>query len=398
MGLMDKFKNLFTDEEIIEEEEIEPVEIKEVKKEEEVNKLPTFMREKIEKEEKKVNKMDAELEIKKEIKLENKLEHDVLSDISFEEKNTNTNSFKFPLSLSDSDFVETRSRQSIHHKKPEIEVKENIEVTREARETVRVERPTSVKKETKEKVKVADIYKDKKVEQKEVDKKFRVTPIISPIYGVLDQNYTPVDMENTVGENFEERRPSKSVDFDSVRKKAYGNLSKEIKENLMCENCEYLKEAKECKKEKNLERYQEQCQEKYQKQYQERYEEKYQKTPSNLLYDVLEDNEDKQYNKYKDITLDEATENYYDYGVEYEKVPIHYDEEVAPKREIKEEVVREKKEIPPVKSSINLLSTLKKSMGDKVDEPSSSPKKDLELTDDLFNLIDSMYDERNETK
>ena len=32
MGLMDKFKNLFTDEEIIEEENIEPVEIKEVKK------------------------------------------------------------------------------------------------------------------------------------------------------------------------------------------------------------------------------------------------------------------------------------------------------------------------------------------------------------------------------
>jgi len=53
MGLMDKFKNLFTDEEIIEEDDVDTVEIKEIKKEEEVNKLPTFMREKIEKEEKK---------------------------------------------------------------------------------------------------------------------------------------------------------------------------------------------------------------------------------------------------------------------------------------------------------------------------------------------------------
>ena len=50
MGLMDKFKNLFTDEEIVDEEdENESIEIKEIKKEEE-HKLPTFMREKIERE------------------------------------------------------------------------------------------------------------------------------------------------------------------------------------------------------------------------------------------------------------------------------------------------------------------------------------------------------------
>ena len=35
MGLMDKFKNLFTDEEIIEEDDVDTVEIKEVKKEDE---------------------------------------------------------------------------------------------------------------------------------------------------------------------------------------------------------------------------------------------------------------------------------------------------------------------------------------------------------------------------
>ena len=98
---------------------------------------------------------------------------------------------------------------------------------------------------------------------------------------------------------------------------------------------------------------------------------------------------------YKDITLDEATENYYDYGVEYEK-----HEEPCCKEEVKIsnfEKERVPKEIPPVKSSINLLSTLKKSMGESVKE---EPKKEenLELTDDLFNLIDSMYDERNDNK
>ena len=56
MGLMDKFKNLFTDEEIIEEDDADAIQIREVKKEEEVHKLPTFMREKIEKEEQEQHK------------------------------------------------------------------------------------------------------------------------------------------------------------------------------------------------------------------------------------------------------------------------------------------------------------------------------------------------------
>ena len=65
MGLMDKFKNLFTDEEIIEEDEDEKVEIKEVKKEEK-SKLPTFMREKIEKEEpeSKIMSIEDDLDVK----------------------------------------------------------------------------------------------------------------------------------------------------------------------------------------------------------------------------------------------------------------------------------------------------------------------------------------------
>ena len=56
----------------------------------------------------------------------------------------------------------------------------------------------------------------------------------------------------------------------------------------------------------------------------------------------------------------------------------------------------------PVKTKPNVLSTLKKSMGDSeevVEEVPTREKKsieDLELTDDLFNLIDSMYEERND--
>lgn len=352
MGLMDKFKNLFTDEEIIEEEDIDAVEIKEIKKEEEVNKLPTFMREKIEKEEKesltKVNNIKEEI---KENDVDTVKEEESFKLPKIEEKNT----FKFPIDLTDNDFIETRSRQSIHQKKEELH--KNIKPAN----TIKSERQD---RKTKPEPKVADLYKDKKETLEKTKTKFRATPIISPIYGVLDKNYTSDDIDTTSRNDLESNRHSKSADFDSVRKKAYGSLSEEIKENLMCENCEYLKEAKECQKEKR----------------------------ANISYELLDEDS----NSYKDITLDEATENYYDYGVEYDKSIDSIERpDVKISNFTEEEPKRTKKEIPPVKSNINLLSTLKKSMGDEIEE---SPKKEenLELTDDLFNLIDSMYDERNE--
>jgi len=360
MGLMDKFKNLFTDEEIIEEENIEPVEIKEVKKEE-INQLPTFMREKI-KEENKENEN---------IKINNfELEEEKIEKINIPEKEeavVEKKSFKFPIEFSNDDFIETRTRSK---QKEQLIEKERNKIPNKEIEEMK-QKPQEVK------MKVADIYKDKREKTQPEKKKFKATPIISPIYGVLDKNYSPVDVECNIGENFEKRRPSKNVDFDSVRKKAYGNLSKEIKENLMCENCEYLKEAKECKK----------------------------KQPSleeNIVYEAMNNNsiecQNEETYKYQDITLDEATENYYDYGLEYEKVNeyrlpeekyIRLDETEENDLTNKEE--KKIKSIPPVKSSINLLSTLKKSMGEEQPE-----KKNLELTDDLFNLIDSMYDERND--
>lgn len=377
MGLMDKFKNLFTDEEII-EEDVAEVEIKEIKKDE-VQQLPTFMREKIEKEkrEQKEDCLNTEFDIKKEIKLETELEEKLNIKSSKIEEN---NSFKFPLDLNDNDFIETRSRQSIHQQK----VKEELKDKEIIHEQIKPEK--NIQKLRLE-PKVADLYKDKKEDKtRPSEKKFRATPIISPIYGVLDKNYTPNDISDKSGENFERERHSKNVDFDSVRKKAYGNISKEIKENLMCENCEYLKEVKECKKEKRNTEIKNDIHVK-----------------NELLYEIMDDNYCDR--DIKDITLDEATENYYDYGVEYEKqeefkTPIIKDiiEEEA-LEEVKivnhEEPNKIKKEIPPVKSSINLLSTLKKSMGD---ENKQKEEKNLELTDDLFNLIDSMYDERNEIK
>jgi len=368
MGFMDKFKNLFTDEEILEDDISDPIEIKEVKKEEEVHKLPTFMRERLETEHQEISfsdnlKFDKEddstFHEKKELKLEPiSLEDNDSKKVDSFSIRDEKKSFKFPLEFSDDDFIETRSRHKMHTQN--LENEDAVKTSRELKPKQEI-----AKNSKKETTKVAELYKEKKQETR----KFKATPIISPIYGVLNKNYNSDEVSCVNGKNLEETRHSKSVDFDSVRKKAYGSLSKEIKENLMCENCEYLKEAKECKKMKEKE------------------------VEDNLVYEALNEVDD-EYDYYSNITLDEATENYYDHGVEYEKT-------LKSNRELKdddivinnhEEEVNENygnNSIPPVKSSINLLSTLKKSTGEE-------EKKNLELTDNLFNLIDSMYDERND--
>lgn len=392
MGLMDKFKNLFTDEEFDDEEFDEPVKIKEVKKvdkktekkvdkKEEKDKLPTFMRKKIEKDEHDSEKEEVDVpdfKISKGL-----LDTKEFADIEqpkvevvpeIDKKDDGDEKFKFPFDFDDSDFsdISRVSRQSRTSKKSS-HVDEHHAVVDNKKN----------KLESKKEVKVAELYKDKK-DNKKVDlKKFRATPIISPIYGVLDKNYRKEELDPVNGDNYEINRPSKNIDFDSVRKKAYGNKKKDtlvddIKNNMMCENCDYFKKAKFCGKGTE---------------------------EDDLLYEALCEKNTVD----KDITLDEATENYYDYGVEYEKKTdidsyddledvkiVNHDtddlEDVG-NNDIEKKHAKKKKDIPPVKSSINLLSTLKKSMGEDGEEVE---EKNLELTGDLFNLIDSMYDEGKE--
>ena len=61
--------------------------------------------------------------------------------------------------------------------------------------------------------------------KKEEDKaKFRPSPIISPVYGILDKNYTPDEITSRSTTN-----STRALDVDSVRKKAFG-VMEEVKE------------------------------------------------------------------------------------------------------------------------------------------------------------------------
>ena len=89
-------------------------------------------------------------------------------------------------------------------------------------------------------------------------------------------------------DSYEIKRPSRKVDFETVRNKAFGSLTDDIRNNL-CENCELYKEVKITK---NADK-------------------KLLSDDDNLLSDMTKDD-------VKDVTLEEAEDNYFDFGVDYE--------------------------------------------------------------------------------
>ncbi len=333
MRLLDKFKDLFTDEEeVYETKEVEEAPI------EEKNKLPTFMRNKIEKEEEEKKILEEQVNDKKETTNNDNKTLAEENIVSKEEQ-------KFPFNFDDDDFIDTTvySRSAVQKEREAEKRKEEIQA------------PSQTK-----------LYSNKKDADK--SKKFRPTPVISPVYGILDKNYKKEEVVSKEEDSYAIPRGSKKVDFESVRKKAYGTLTDDIKANMLCENCEFLKEIKN----KKVERLSE----------------------DDLLYNMTTDDvlEDKN-------TSTREKKSYDD----YDKFGVTYD--IPPKRDTKkyddvkivnhalEETKTEKIEIKEVPE--DKIDTQENKNQKQVSENKNN-QKDLELTDDLFNLIDSMYKERND--
>lgn len=73
----------------------------------------------------------------------------------------------------------------------------------------------------------------KTLEEKETHKTFTPSPIISPVYGVLNENYKKEDIVTKKEIKIDSSEP---LDLDSVRRKAYGTLEEEIEISLSREN------------------------------------------------------------------------------------------------------------------------------------------------------------------
>lgn len=89
--------------------------------------------------------------------------------------------------------------------------------------------------EPKKEIKEKEVYKPKiKKEVEEEKKLFKPTPIISPVYGVLDKNYHKEDIVS----RSESRTAKNSFEssIDTIRNKAYGTLEDELENTLFGSN------------------------------------------------------------------------------------------------------------------------------------------------------------------
>ena len=361
MKLMDKIKDLFMDE-VVDDDEIElEEEGKEEYKEPPKEELPKVMRETIAKEEK------VELKVKPEEFIRESRKEEVREEKKTEEK---PRKFTFPIDF-DEEVTAAEKRETIPTRKNTYDIDRDFQRSSYGNGNINV---LNLEKETNKKT--SELYPKK---EEEIKPKFKASPVISPVYGILDKNYTKEEVrEKDEGDTM--KRPSKKVDFETVRKKAFGNLADEIKDNLLCENCELYKEVKKISALKE----------------------------DDLLYDMTVDDD-------KEVTIENAYENYREFGVAYE-----------PKVQKKEEVSEEKEEIINKTSLDDIIKNnneLKEEklvytkMDDKIDDdevveevmpeviseekeenvPSrQEKKKETKVDDDFFKLIDSMYKERTD--
>ena len=174
MGLMDKVKNLFTEEV---EEEIEEKE-EPIKKETIHVEIPSPAKEK-----KEISPLPEPLVVNEEKK----------------------DDFHFPF-FDDDDFHEIE-------RKPREEKRK------------RFDRSDRSRKETKE------VYNPPKEEKS----KFKPSPIISPVYGILDKNYQKEDIKTKNAKPRSYYDP-KEATVDEIRNKAYGTLEEEIETTLFGKN------------------------------------------------------------------------------------------------------------------------------------------------------------------
>lgn len=309
MGLLNKIKDMFF------EEEGDDVQINDnrIAKKIELPKRRNKAKEEVEeKEEKKEKDLDLDEEEEEEVKPSKKVleieedEEDELEELE-EELEEEEITKKKPIIFDDEDFIEDFV--------PE--------------------------KETKEHVLYGGVQKKEPYVEK---KKFAPSPIISPVYGVLSKNYQKEDFEDHSKKDLDhlfvdERK--KKITFDSVRQKAYGDLTEEIQQTM----------EMNAKKKEDTE-------------------------STGLLYDI-EDKEEKS-PKIESVTMGDAEEYFKDLGLEYNVDYIDASKEHKSRSEKNKKLQEEVKE--------------------EAKEEIKEEKHEEEDTDEknLYDLIDMMYDSNEE--
>ena len=228
MGFIDKLKNIFFEEEEEEEEYEERVPAKKEKEKE---------KEEIAKKVELPKKRQQARIIEEEFKESNEPKVVELSIPKKEEPKKITPKINTDLIFDDDDFVEQKT--IVKKEPPKREIPKTVMPTYKIREK-EVVNPSL--RETKYEY-------SKTMVKKEAPKGFTPSPIISPIYGILDKNYK----KEEVKEKKEIRISSRPIkmDLDSVRNKAFGDLEYDLLANAK-DDYEVEMEEKEKKQKKKV--------------------------------------------------------------------------------------------------------------------------------------------------
>jgi len=325
---MNKVKNFFYED--VEEDEIEEV----------VKEKP-----------KKENKIDFKSFLKKEERIEDEepereeVVQKANNDLSERELFRSERTFNFPMDLGDEIFDE--------EKEPTRNVYERKEPTR-----------VTPQPQVKPAQNTSSIYRNISTETPKTEgpKHFRPSPVISPVYGILDKNYTVDDVvEKDLNKTKEFSIEKKMVDFDTVRNRAYKELDEEI-EKTLTGDIFYNLDEEDTK-------------------------------PSEEGSDIFEDSNDSVIITYNDEDGEEVTpiEEPEDKTIPIDDLVKEEEPEIT-EPEIKTTVETEEDE------DDDLMPDVKIKVKEEVKPKRKTKKKEepKEEKEDLFNLIDNMYSEDDE--
>lgn len=347
MKLMDKLKNALFEEEYVEVEEKPKKVKKSAKKEPKPQRKETHVEKPIakkivlpEKKEVRVTTHEEREEPKREVEVHNEVESP-----SREEKE-----FSFPM-VSDNEFTYTKEEK---FKKPQVDNIDSSQIGIEERKRLNT---IITNKEKKSKPYGIDDMPIKEPEYGGYEKKeektyFRPSPIISPIYGILDKNYKREDVVTKRDVRLTSTYARESLNVDEVRNRAYGALEDEL-----ISNDNHQKEELE--------------------------------TGSLMDNDLLDLSVDKP--EVKKVTMGDAEEYFEDLGLEYN---VDYTDSANEKRNVR---YQEQPEEGPYIVNEEVNTDFK--VDNDVNETKDSMVKEIEKEtnddldeDNLFDLIDSMYD------
>lgn len=325
MKFLEKVKNMFTEEV---EEEVKPIKT-EIRKVE----IPAPVTPPVQEE----NKVEEKKDLKEEPKKEEK--------------------FKFPVYFDDKDFDNLPKPSAIE--KVEEPKKE------ESKSTTKPPEREEKRKEAyggKNPAFSASIKKEEK-------KTFKPTPIISPVYGILDKNYRKDDI--TPKKIVIENSTSKKLTVDDIRNKAFGTLEDDLETTLFGKNSILFNQEPLEKNEDTLDLFDE------------------------LDAKVEEPKHSKEIpsraEKNKELELMNEVEDLENIVVQEREIEVPDEiemKEIKPVDGLLEDIIEK-----PTEEDLD-----RNMIDDEMDKICSEPSEEepLELTEsDLFNLIDSMYEKKD---